>query len=147
MSEEIVKKTKVLIPVSLEFDKSTLVKGLSIISKLREPSITVLHIIDLPVTSTLDVEMHKQKIEAAEKALKPLVDWIKSQSLEVNLKVDLARSITDGVIEETNQGDYDILILTKKKPPKGFKRLFYRSHTDSITGEVNCPTLILVRRV
>ncbi|MHA1754515.1 MAG: universal stress protein [Candidatus Odinarchaeia archaeon] len=141
-----IKKTKILIPIDLEIEKDVLVKGLALISKLKKPVITLLHIIELPVTASLDIREHHSKVEEIELKVKPMVEWLKGQSFEVNYKIAVARYITSGIVEEANSGDYDLVILTKRKPPKGIRRLFYRSHTDKVTGSVNCPVLILVRK-
>jgi hypothetical protein len=139
-------KTKILLPISLEYNKNVLVKGLAILTNLKEPYIIVFHAIELPVTATLDLSEHQEKVDEIKSKLKPFTDWIKKQSFEIKERIVVTRRITDAIIEEANSGNYDLLLLTKRRPPKGFRKIFYKSHTDIVTDSINCPALILVSK-
>ncbi|MHA1410451.1 MAG: universal stress protein [Candidatus Odinarchaeia archaeon] len=139
-------KTKVLLPVSLDYDKESILRGLTILAGFKKPVISVFHAIELPVTATLDISAHQQIVDEIKSKLAPLINWLKNQSFEVKERIVVTRHISDAIIEEANVGNYDLVILTKRKPPKGIRRIFYKSHTDLVTGSINCPALIIVRK-
>ena len=60
MSEKL--NTKILLPVSLKIDKERFVKGLSLLANFKNPELTIFHVIELPVTATLDINEHQQKV-------------------------------------------------------------------------------------
>lgn len=143
---EELKKTKILLPLSLKTERKILVKGLAIIGGFQNPFITVFHIIELPVTAALDIKEHKLKVKEVENKLKPIVKWIEAQSFKVRIRIVVSRHISDAIVEEARIGGYDLVVLTKRKPPQGIGRILYRSHTDYVTGKIDCPALILMDR-
>ncbi len=139
-----VKKTKVLLPITLKVNRELLLKGFEILKGLKNPDLTVFHVLELPVTASLDISEHDKKIKELKQQLIPTIKWIEEQTFKINSKIVVARHISEAIVEEANSGDYDLVILSKRAPPKGLKRIFHRSHSDYVTGKINCPALILV---
>ncbi|MEM2110168.1 MAG: universal stress protein [Candidatus Odinarchaeota archaeon] len=141
-----VKKTKVLLPLSTKFNKELLLKAFEILKGLRNPDLTAIHVLELPVTASLDITQHEKKVQEIKNSLEPVVNWIREQSFNIDTKIVVARHISEAIVEEANSGDYDLIVLTKREPPKGLRRIFYKSHSDYVTGKVNCPALILINK-
>ncbi len=138
------KKTRILLPVSTRINRELLLKGFDILKSLKNPDLTIFHVIELPVTASLDILEHNRIVQELQQQLTPIIKWIEEQSFKISSKIVVARHISEAIVEEANSGDYDLVVLSKREPPKGLKRIFYRSHSDYVTGKINCPALILV---
>ncbi|WEU40089.1 MAG: universal stress protein [Candidatus Odinarchaeum yellowstonii] len=139
-----VKKTKVLLPVSVKVNRELLLRSFEILKGLKNLDLIVFHVLELPVTASLDISEHNQKVQELNQQLEPTIKWIEEQSFKIKSKIVVARHVSEAIVEEANSGNYDLVVLLKREPPKGVRRLFYRSHTDYVTGKLNCAALILV---
>ena len=50
----------------------------------------------------------------------------------------VARNAAEGIITETENEDYMIVFLMKRRRVKGWKRLFNRSVSERVVREANC---------
>ncbi|MEM3607000.1 MAG: universal stress protein, partial [Candidatus Bathyarchaeia archaeon] len=50
----------------------------------------------------------------------------------VLVKIVVARSISEGIIYESNSGDYNIVIMMKRKPRRGFKKFLHKSISEKV---------------
>ncbi len=136
-------KTRILIPISQKVDKERVTAALSILYFFRKPLIVLLHIIELPMTAPLDLSLYPKEEAEARKKLKSVEKWLREQGFEVRTKISAARDATLGIVDEADTGRYNLVILMKRRPPEGLKRLFYKSHTDRVTSKISCLSLIL----
>ncbi|MHA1238368.1 MAG: universal stress protein [Candidatus Odinarchaeia archaeon] len=143
MSEEEEKQTKILIPISKNVDKEKITQALTVLYFFREPLIVLLHVIEVPITAPLNIELYQDEKTKIEKLISGIRQWLEEQGFKVKTKIAVARNASQGIIEEANSGGYSILILMKRRPPRGLRKLFYKSHTDMVTSNVNCISLII----
>jgi nucleotide-binding universal stress UspA family protein len=130
---------KILIPLGPTLDKTKIVAALQALSSFKNPLLVPFHVIELPSrTAPLDSAYYESEIKEAEK--KYLVDvarWLRDQGYHVRNKVAVARDVTDGIIEEANNGEYVAVLLLKRRVEKGFLRR-HKSVSEKVSRYVEC---------
>jgi nucleotide-binding universal stress UspA family protein len=130
---------KILIPLGPTLDKKKIVAALEALSSFRNPLLVPFHVIELPSRTTpLDSALYESELREAEK--KYLVDiakWLRDQGYHVQTKVAIARDVTDGIIEEANNGEYVAVLLLKRRVQKGFLRR-HKSVSEKVSRYVEC---------
>jgi len=97
------------------------------------------HVIEVPSrTAALEPEPYRDQIKGAERRLSEISEWLKSQDISVRSKVAIARNVAEGIITETESGNYMIIFLMKRKAPHGWRRLFSRSVSERVVRHANC---------
>ena len=68
---------KILIPVSSFFDRRSLIKALRVLAVLKDATIVVFHIVEVPqMTTPLDPKIWDDEIKKAEAFLDELAVWL-----------------------------------------------------------------------
>lgn len=107
-------------------------------SAFKNPTIVLFHVVEVPsLTATLDPEPYRTELDKAEQKLSDLAKWLRRQSLKVRVKVVVARNVAEGIIDETETGDYFIIFLMKRRFRKGWRQLFKRSVSQKVVRYVN----------
>lgn len=107
-------------------------------SAFKNPTIVLFHVVEVPSrTSTLDPEPYRNELDAAEQKLSDLAKWLRGQSVKVRVKVVVARNVAEGIIDETETGDYFIVFLMKRRVNRGWKQLFKRSVSQQVVRFAN----------
>jgi nucleotide-binding universal stress UspA family protein len=86
----------------------------------------------------LETEPYQDDIKRAEQRLDGLAKWLANQRLKVRVKVVVARSISEGIIEEAETGDYLLVFLMKRRKVRGLQRILRRSVTERVVRSANC---------
>jgi nucleotide-binding universal stress UspA family protein len=135
-------QTKILIPVGKLVSKGLITQALHVLSTFKDPLIVLFHVVEIPSrTSTLDPELYRLQIDESERILNELATWLIQQGLKVRIKVAVARSAADGIVEETERDGYLIVFLMKRKTTKGWRRYFARSVSEKVVRHSNCLVL------
>jgi nucleotide-binding universal stress UspA family protein len=112
---------------------------LHLLSALPSPLIVLLHIIEVPSrTAALDPELYRKEIKDAEERLDELSEWLKGQGMNVRSKAAIARGVAEGIITETESGNYMIVFLMKRRVPGGWRSFFRRSVSEKVVRYANC---------
>jgi len=86
----------------------------------------------------LEPEPYQSQIKDAESKLGELSRWLTEQGVEVRSKVAIARNAAEGIITETENDDYLIVFLMKRKARRGWKRLLSKSVSERVVRDANC---------
>ncbi len=126
-------EASILIPVSTFIDKERLIKALYALSIFQRLKIVLFHVVELKSRTTpIEAEFFKEHMEKTKKFLNEVKDWLMTQGYSTLVKVVVARSISEGIIYEANSGDYNIVIMMKRKPRRGIKKLFHKSISEAV---------------
>ncbi len=138
-SEQIV---KILVPISNFVDRERLLEALNVFKSVEDFSVTLFSVIEVTSTTLpLNSKIFESEISEARSKLLPFANWLESQNFNVNLKVSVSRSATEGVIEEANSGGYSFIIMMKRKFRGKFKKLFHKSITEAVIRNTRCMVL------
>jgi nucleotide-binding universal stress UspA family protein len=129
---------KVLIPVGDPVSRKLITQALHVMSTFKSPTIVLFHVVEVPSrTATLDPEPYRAELDRAEKKMNELAEWLRKQSLRVRVKVVVARNVADGIIDETETGDYFIIFLMKRRFKRGWRHVFTRSVSQKVVRFAN----------
>jgi len=132
-------EAKILIPIGLVFNKRRITQALHALSAFRKPTVVLLHIVEVPSrTATLEPEPYQDDIEKAKRTLTDLVVWLRQQGFRARLKVALARSAAQGILDELEIDGYFMVFLMKRKTPRGLRRLFTHSVSQEVVKKAHC---------
>jgi nucleotide-binding universal stress UspA family protein len=133
---------KVLIPVGELVSRKLITQALHVLSTFKNPTIVLFHVVEVPSrTATLDPELYRPELDKAEEKLSDLAEWLTRQSLRVRVKVVVARNVAEGIIDETETGDYFIVFLMKRRFKRGWRQLFKRSVSQKVVRFANALVL------
>jgi nucleotide-binding universal stress UspA family protein len=133
---------KILIPVGEPVSRKLITQALHVMSTFKNPTIVLFHVVEVPSrTATLDPEPYRAELDKAEKKLTDLAEWLRKQSLRVRVKVVVARNVADGIIDETEAGDYFIIFLMKRRFERGWRHFFTRSVSQKVVRFANSMVL------
>jgi len=136
---------KILIPVSSFFDRKSLIKALRVLAVLKDATIVVFHIIEVPqMTNPLDPKIWGEEIKKAEKFLDELAIWLEEQGYKVERKVKTARDAAEGIVSEANNGEYSVVLLLKRRMARSWARSLRRSISERVIRDANPPVLTLL---
>ena len=122
--------------------RQLIMQALHVLSAFKKPNIVLFHVIEVPSrTATLETEPYQEEIKRAESRLSDLSQWLTDQGLSVQVKVAVARNTADGIVEETENDGYLIVFLMKRKPKRGWRRIFTRSVSQRVVRSADCLVL------
>jgi len=130
--------TKVLVPVATFTDKRRLFQALQLIAAIRDPLVVLFRVVEVPQrTNPLDPSLWKDDITKAEDFLGKEEAWLKSEGYRVESKVVTARDTAKGIIDEANNGEYAVVLMTKRRIRKGWGKIFHRSTSEEVIRYAN----------
>jgi nucleotide-binding universal stress UspA family protein len=129
----------ILIPVGDIVSKQLINQALHILSAFKNAVIVLFRVVEVPSrTAILEPEPYQDDIERAEQKLVSLAKWLTGQGLKVRVKVVVARSTPEGIVEEAERGNYLLVFLMKRRMVKGWRRVLRRSVTERVVRSANC---------
>lgn len=135
---------KLLVPISNYVDKAKLAEALHAVSVFKDPLIVLLHVVEVPFSAPLDPSPYKDEIYKAGQFVTPIAEWLRQENYHVKVEIRTARDSAGGIIEEANAGGYAAVLLMKRRPPKGWRRIFHRSDTERVIQDVNCLNIVFL---
>ncbi len=136
---------KILIPVSSFFDRKSLIKALRVLAVLKDATIVVFHIVEVPqMTTPLDPKIWDVEIKKAEAFLDELAVWLEEQGFKVERRVKTARDAAEGIVLEANNGEYSVVLLLKRRMARSWTRSLRRSISERVIRDANPPVLTLL---
>lgn len=127
---------KILVPTEGETKTEALQMACQI-AKLHKAKIIALQVIEIPSTFPLDIKTpHRTAI--AEAALKRAEAIAREIGVEIELKIMHSRSILESILEETDKGKYDLLVLGSIKSHQELKGHGIGTITERILRSATC---------
>lgn len=131
-----VKLRKVLLPLKDRVDAKEIVAALSQLEGGSE--LTILHVVKVPITTPLDVEV------STPDWLKELAQELRSMGIPTRVVVAEARDVADAIVEEAEEGKYDLIIMFKRRR-KGLGKVVGRSISERVAKATRRPVMTILR--
>ncbi len=131
-----VKLRKVLLPLKDRVDAKEIVAALSQLEGGSE--LTILHVVKVPITTPLDVEV------STPDWLKELAQELRSMGIPTRVVVAEARDVADAIVEEAEEGKYDLIIMFKRRR-KGLGKVVSRSISERVAKATRRPVMTILR--
>jgi len=134
--------SKILIPMADFVSKEKIIHGLQVLSVFKNPLVVLLHVIEVPSrTQTLNSYPYEKEVADHRSRLESVANWLRGQDYDVEVKVAIARNIVEGIVSEANLGNYDAVLMLKRRMRKGFSRIFHRSTSETVIRSVESVVL------
>jgi nucleotide-binding universal stress UspA family protein len=109
-------------------------------AKTYRGSVTALHVIYVKPPRTLDAKsVKKEMARQAEICFRPLR---KVRGIKLNTKILVSRSIADAILDEAQEGEYDLIVMGSKGIT-GLKRVLLGSVCEEVVRRAPCPVLVV----
>jgi len=138
MTEET--KESVLIPLSKDVEFSQFVSSILPLLKFSFPKITLFHVIETPVTASLDPDDLNGILSTFEQMVRPIANLLEKQGYSVEIKTAVARSISSAILEESTSNEYGIIFMLKRRR-SGLRGFFSRSITHQVVEKSKVPVI------
>ncbi len=127
---------KVLLPLKDRVDAKEIVAALSQLEGGSE--LTLLHVVKVPITTPLDVEVNTPSW------LRELAQELRSMGIPTKVIVAEARDVADAIVEEAEEGKYDLIIMFKRKK-RGLGKVVGRSISERVAKATRRPVMTILR--
>jgi nucleotide-binding universal stress UspA family protein len=134
----------VLMPVSGQIEYSDMVAAMLPLLKFQTSHITLLHVIEAPVSTPLESEGMDEILRSAEVKVQPLKDWLNKQGYVAEIKLVTARDVASAIAEEASTSKYSMIFMMKRRRKRGLLGRFSRSVTESVIRNVDCPVVTIL---
>ncbi len=132
----VVQLRKVLLPLRERVDAREVVAALSQIE--GESELTLFHVMKVPITTPLGVEM------SAPGWLKELAEELRSMGIPTKVVIAEARDVADAIVEEAEEGKYDLIIMFKRKK-RGLGKVMGKSISERVAEATRRPVMTILR--
>lgn len=104
---------------------------------------TFLHIIKLGATEKLDSEnIESLKLKQAEICFSSLKNKAMNESVEIETKILVSKSIPETILEESSDGDYSLIVMGSQGLT-GLKKIVLGSVTEKVLKKSTIPVLVV----
>ncbi len=134
----------VLMPVSGQIEYSDMVAAMLPLLKFQTNHITLLHVIEAPVSTPLESSGMEEIFSEAEKKVQPLQNWLNKQGYVAEIKLVTARDVSSAIAEEAGTSRYSMIFMMKRRRKKGILGLFSKSVTENVIRNVDCPVVTIL---
>jgi nucleotide-binding universal stress UspA family protein len=134
----------VLMPVSGQIEYSDMVAAMLPLLKFQTSRITLLHVIEAPISTPLESEGMEEVFRDAEVKIRPLQDWLNKQGYVTEVKLVTSRSVASAISEEAGTSKYAMIFMMKRRRKKGILGLFSKSVTENVIRNVDCPVVTIL---
>ncbi|MFW9963145.1 MAG: universal stress protein [Candidatus Sifarchaeia archaeon] len=134
----------VLMPVSGQIEYSDMVAAMLPLLKFQTSHITLLHVIEAPVSTPLEPSSMEEVFREAELKVKPLQEWLNNQGYVAEIKLVTARDVSSAIAEEAGSSNYAMIFMMKRRRKKGILGLFSKSVTENVIRNVDCPVVTIL---
>ena len=133
----------ILIPVGPYTEPDPLLRIIDLVSGISGAMITLLGVITIPAVTAINEDEVKELKQYQE--LSSHLDYVERMFVDMGLrnvkkKIIVSRDVPTAIIEEVAAGDYDLLVLAKRRKPPLVVR---RSVSKSVIPKVFIPVLVL----
>jgi nucleotide-binding universal stress UspA family protein len=133
-----VAKSKILVPLSALVDKHRLFRALQTLAIPTDSVVVLFRVLEIPQrTNPLDPELWRDEIKRAEGFLEEPASWLREEGYKVETKVVTARNSAQGIVDEANNGEYRVVLMTKRRIRRGWSKIFHRSISEEVIRYAN----------
>lgn len=105
--------------------------------------LVVVHVVELPSTKRLAPEEVKQeKARRAESCFRSVKEKATSADITVETKMLVSRSVSDALLEESDEGGYDLVVMGSHGL-SGMKKLLLGSVSEAMVHHGSKPVLVV----
>lgn len=134
---------KILLPTDGSAFSESASKYAIFLAKKCGASLTALHVISVEPPKKLGTEsIEKEKTKQAELCFRSIEERAKAEGVELKTKILVSRSIGDTILEEADEGNYDIIIMGSHGI-SGFKKFLLGSVSEAVVRKAALPVLIV----
>lgn len=133
----------ILIPIGPYTEAEPLLQVVDLVKGVWEAEITLLGVITMPVVTSINEEeiTHLKQYQELNDHLWHVEKLFSDMGLKnVYRKIIVSRDVPSAIIEEVSTGEYDLLVLAKRRKPPLMVR---RSVSKSVIPKVSIPVLVL----
>jgi nucleotide-binding universal stress UspA family protein len=134
----------ILMPMSGKIEHSDMIAAMLPLLRFQTIHITLLHVIETPISTPLDSEGMDDVFKEAESGIVPIRDWFNNQGYVANIKIVTARKVGEAIVEEAMSSGYSMVFMMKRRRKKGILGRFSRSVTEYVIGNVDCPVITIL---
>ncbi len=134
----------VLMPVSGQIEYSDMVAAMLPLLKFQTSQITLLHVIEAPISTPLGSEGMEEIFEEARIRIEPLQNWLNKQGYVSNIKLVTARNVAAAIAEEASTSTYSLIFMMKRRRKTGLLGSLSKSVTESVIRMVDCPVVTIL---
>ncbi|MFW9956348.1 MAG: universal stress protein [Candidatus Thorarchaeota archaeon] len=134
----------VLMPVSGQIEYSDMVAAMLPLLKFQTSQITLLHVIEAPISTPLGSEGMEEIFEEARIRIEPLQNWLNKQGYVSNIKLVTARNVAAAIAEEASTTTYSLIFMMKRRRKTGLLGSLSKSVTESVIRMVDCPVVTIL---
>ncbi len=127
---------KILLPLKEMVSAKEIVATLSQLE--GESELTLFHVVKVPITMPLDVEI------STPDWLKDLAKELRGLGIQTKILVAEARNVANAILEESEEGKYDLIIMFKRRK-KGLEKIVSRSILKKVAEGTRRPIMTILR--
>ncbi|MBI5253194.1 MAG: universal stress protein [Euryarchaeota archaeon] len=134
---------KILLPTDGSAFSESASKYAIFLAKKCGAALTALHVISVEPPKKLGTEsIEKEKAKQAELCFRSVEERGKAEGVELKTKILVSRSICGAILEEAEEGGYDIIIMGSHGI-SGFKKFLLGSVSEAVVHKAALPVLII----
>lgn len=113
------------------------------IAKLSGAHILALHVIYVPPPKPLDpTGISRRMVRQGEICLESLKKKGKDAGLDINTKLTLSRSVSEAILKEASDGEFDLIVMGSHGLT-GFRKFVLGSVSEAVVRRSVCPVLVV----
>jgi nucleotide-binding universal stress UspA family protein len=106
-------------------------------------SITAFHVIHLtPPQSVSPSTVDREKKRRAELCFRSIMERAEKEKLNVETKIAVSRSAREAILEEAEDGEYDLVVMGSRGA-SGITKILLGSVSEEVVKKAPCPVLIV----
>ncbi len=113
------------------------------LAKAMGAELSVVHVVELPSPKGLAPgEIEKQKARRAESCFKSVKERAETAGVKVETRMLVSRSVSDALLEEAEEGGYDIVVMGSHGL-SGMKKFLLGSVSEALVHHGSKPVLVV----
>lgn len=113
------------------------------IAKQSRATILALHVINVPPPKPLDpTGISRRMLQRGEVCLESLKKKSREAGVEIETKILLSRSVSDAILKEASNGEFDLIIMGSHGLT-GFKKFVLGSVSEAVVSRSTCPVMVV----
>ncbi len=113
------------------------------IAKNSQATVAIAHVVEMPAPKQLDTNnLEREAAQRAETCFKSIKEKAAEAGVEVGSKVLISRSIGGAILEEAEEGKYDLIVMGSHGL-SGVKKFLLGSVSDAVVHHTTKPVLLI----
>jgi len=113
------------------------------LAELSGASLTAIHVIRVTPPQPVSPEaVEREKIRRAELCFDGVLERSGRKDMRIDTKIVVSRSIREAILEEAEEGGYDLIVMGSRGT-SGITKLLLGSVSEEVVKKASCPVLIV----